>query len=180
MTDTVLVPSARTGSLAEPSLEYRFADLDPACRVLSRRTLGTGTVQHVVVAPSGVWVLAERRSPGRPAAPGGLLGRRTETLQLGRRTAARLVDSVARQAEAVRAELGADVPVGALLCILDADWPIFGGSFTVDGVRVLWPKKACEVMASGQRLSPAQVADVAARLDAALPPAPTARSHSRR
>ncbi|WP_193597923.1 hypothetical protein [Microbacterium sp. YJN-G] len=26
------------------------------------------------------------------------------------------------------------------LCFLEADWPMIGGSFTVDGIQVLWPR----------------------------------------
>lgn len=32
--------------------------------------------------------------------------------------------------------LGDAVP----LCFLEADWPLIGGSFSVDGVQVLWPR----------------------------------------
>ena len=180
MTDSLMVGSPSRGMLAERSLQHRFADLTDECRELSRRALGTTSVHHLAVAPSGVWVVAERRSPGRPAGQGGLLSRRTETLHLGRRNAARLVHGVRRQADAVRDLLGADVPVGALLCILDADWPIFGGAFAVDGVRVLWPKKACDVITAGQRvLSPAEIDDIAERLGQLLPPAAAPRSHTR-
>jgi hypothetical protein len=33
-----------------------------------------------------------------------------------------------------------DVPVRGALCFVGADWPMFGGSFQVAGVRVLWPR----------------------------------------
>ena len=39
------------------------------------------------------------------------------------------------------AEFG-HIPVAGMLCFVEADWPLLGGDFTIDGVRVLWPKKA--------------------------------------
>ncbi len=35
------------------------------------------------------------------------------------------------------------MPAG-VLCFVEADWPMFGGDFSVDGVDVLWPKKLAE------------------------------------
>lgn len=32
------------------------------------------------------------------------------------------------------------IPVTGVLCFLDADWPLTGGSFTVDGIHVFWPR----------------------------------------
>lgn len=163
----------RTGTLREASLEERLHYLDVDCHILTGRVVRPGIATgHLVTAPSGVWVIASRRYAGRPSPQGGTLSRRTQTLQLGSRTAARLVESVARQPEAVQAELGDSIPVSAMLCILDADWPVFGGAFTVDGVRVLWPKKACEVIETGHRLSIGQINDVHHQLAAAFPAAP--------
>jgi hypothetical protein len=28
-----------------------------------------------------------------------------------------------------------------MLCFVEADWPLLGGDFTIDGVEVLWPKE---------------------------------------
>lgn len=161
------------GTLRETALEERLHYLDVDCRILARRVLRPGQLAaYLVIAPSGVWVLGARRYEGRPSPQGGLLSRRTQILQLGKRSATRLVAGMARQTETVQTELGPDVPVAGMLCILDADWPVFGGAFTVDGVRVLWPKKACEVIETGRRLSPGQIDDLHERLGAAFPAAP--------
>jgi hypothetical protein len=158
--------------LREARLEERLQHLDLNCHILSRRAISPGVVAaHLVTAPSGVWVLGSRQYAGRPAPTGGILSRRTQTLQLGGRTASRLVASLTRQARAVRAEVGPDIPVTALLCILDADWPIFGGSFVVEDVRVLWPKKACELIETGQLLAATQIRQVHEQLGTAFPPA---------
>lgn len=31
-----------------------------------------------------------------------------------------------------------------MLCFLDAEWPLIGGSFVIEDVHVLWPKKIRE------------------------------------
>jgi len=160
----------KAGSLHETALEERLHYLDVDSRILSRRVLHPGVVAaHLVVAPSGVWVVGARRYEGRPTPQGGALSRQTQALELGNRTATRLVAGVARQAEFVQAELGADVPVSAMLCILDADWPVFGGAFTVNGVRVLWPKKACEVIETGHLIGATQIRELHDQLAAAFP-----------
>jgi len=33
-----------------------------------------------------------------------------------------------------------------MLCFVGADWPLIGGEFTVNGVRVLWPKKVASIV----------------------------------
>jgi len=164
----------RSASTRESELEQRLHYLDVEARILSRRVLQAGVVAaHLVVAPSGVWVIAARRFEGRPTPQGGVLSRRTQLIELGNRTATRLVAPVARQAELVRDALGAhanpEVPVSAMLCILDADWPMFGGSFTVDGVRVLWPERACEAIETGHHLDPAQIRELNETLANAFP-----------
>lgn len=167
------IAAVRTGVLREAPLAERLHYLDVDARILTQRVVRPGiAVSHIVTAPSGVWVIASRRYPGRPTPQGGLLSRRTQTLQLGSRTATRLVASVAAQAEAVRAVLDDTIPVSALLCILDADWPIFGGAFTVDGVQVVWPKKACDIIETGHRLGAAQVNDIHQQLAETFPTAP--------
>jgi hypothetical protein len=40
-----------------------------------------------------------------------------------------------------RDHLSSDIPVQGVLCFVEADWPLFGGSFSTRGVDVLWPKK---------------------------------------
>ncbi|WP_354595141.1 hypothetical protein [Frigoribacterium sp. PvP054] len=68
------------------------------------------------------------------------------------------------------------------LCFVEADWPIFGGSFQVAGVRVLWPRLLAKHLRDprcdldGSRLgdgdtSVVDVADVTSLLESRLPPA---------
>jgi hypothetical protein len=36
-----------------------------------------------------------------------------------------------------------------MLCFVEADWPLVGGSFTTAGSDVLWPEKAVEKITTG-------------------------------
>ena len=105
-------------------------------------------IDHIVVCPSGVFVIDAKKYQGqRPnlRIEGGWIRARTETLIVGSRNGTKLVDGVHKQATLVRAEIDANglsaVPVGGMLCFVEAGWPLIGGDFTIAGLNVLWPKK---------------------------------------
>jgi hypothetical protein len=50
-----------------------------------------------------------------------------------------------------------------VLCFLDADWPLIGGSFAVDGIHVLWPRLLIKRMTEAPSL-PVDVESIHARL----------------
>ena len=56
-----------------------------------------------------------------------------------------------------------------MLCFVEADWPLIGGSFQIDGVDVLWPRKAYERLTVTGPLVPATIDDIHRRLAAAFP-----------
>jgi len=114
-----------------------------------RRTPPTkANIDHMVVSSSGVFVIDAKKYRGRPSlrVDGGFFRPRVERLIVGSRDQTKLVDGVNGQVSKVRAALAAadlgDVPVTGMLCFVEADWPLFGGDFSISGVRVLWPKKA--------------------------------------
>ncbi len=122
---------------------------------------GGGNIDHIVVAPTGVYVIDAKRYKGRPRldVKGGLFRPPVRTLLVGRRNCGHLVAGLQRQLVAVRAALGRDsayatVPVRGMLCFVDADWPLIGGSFTIDDVQVLWPGQATRTLTR-----PGQLAD---------------------
>ena len=41
-----------------------------------------------------------------------------------------------------------DIPVHGMLCFIEADWPLFGGAFTIFGVDVPRPKNAADTHSS--------------------------------
>jgi hypothetical protein len=142
------------GALGEEKLGKRLDGLaSPTVRVLhDRRIPGTkANIDHVVVCPSGVLVIDAKRYQGRPTLriEGGILRPRVERLLVGRRDCTKLVDGVLKQVALVRSALGldeTDTAVMGMLCFVDADWPLFGGSFRTRGIAVVWPRKAAEII----------------------------------
>lgn len=110
-------------------------------------------IDHIVATRAGVWVVdAKRYHNKRPAlrVEGGLFRPRVERLIMdGDRT--KLVDGVLRQLSFVsdlRGQQVGAVPVTGARRFVDADWPMFGGSFRTRGVEVLWPKKRVQLLAA--------------------------------
>lgn len=131
-------------------------------------------IDHIAVSEAGVFVIDAKHYRGRPRAhtEGGLLRPRVTTLRIGSRDGTRLVAGVHKQVALVRdalADVGIQAPVHGMLCFVAADWPVIGGAFVIDGVSVLWPKKAVEVILGDRRWDPARI-DVAHRALAALFP----------
>jgi hypothetical protein len=111
-----------------------------------RRIPGTrANIDHLAITPWGVWVIdAKRYLNKRPDHyhEGGLLGfGGTDRLTVGGRKKDELVDGALWQVDKVQTEVGPDVPTRAILCFVEADWPLIGGDFSVRGVRVIWPRR---------------------------------------
>jgi hypothetical protein len=164
-----------TGAIGEERLGEKLNELaSDTLRVLhDRRIPGTrANIDHIAVTPTGVYVIDPKRYSGRPTlkVEGGLLRPRTEKLLVGGRDRTKLVDGVLKQVGLVHSIVGEDVPVTGVLCFMDADWPLIGGSFTTRGVGVLWPKKLYPALSAP---TPPQVdLDTLHRaLAAAFPPA---------
>lgn len=167
-----------SGAAGEERLGQRLDALaGPLVRVLHDRRVPSGraNLDHLVVCPTGVLVVDAKRYRGRPRlrATGGLFTPRTETLLVGSRNCTRLVASARKQVETVRGALGDDPGVGvsSVLCFVEADWPLIGGDFHVDGVYVTWPKKLASRITQPGPLDEARIDSVHRRLLAAFPPA---------
>ena len=135
---------------------------------------GSGNIDHLAIGPGGVTVIDANRDRGRIAVEcrGGLLRDHTEHLVVGDRDCTELVDDVLAQAEAVRqvlADSPRPVPVRAVLCFVDGDWP-WSGRLEVRGVPVVAPRRAAELCATGD-LSAAAVTAIETVLQARLAPA---------
>ncbi|MDT0143224.1 nuclease-related domain-containing protein [Microbacterium sp. PRC9] len=134
------------GAIGEELLAQRLTDLPDTFRVLhDRRIAGTrANIDHIAVGPTGVWVIdAKRYKNKRPVlhVEGGVIRPRTEHLRIGGRDGSKLIEGVRAQVERIAAALDdREVPVAGALCFLEADWPLSGGSFTVDGIHILWPR----------------------------------------
>lgn len=147
-----------TGALGEERLGARLNELASAgLRVLhDRRVPGSrANLDHIVVTRSGIYVVDAKKYSGRPAlkVEGGVLRPRVEKLLVGRRDRTKLVDGVLKQVQVMRRVVGGTVPVHGVLCFIEADWPLIGGSFTTRGVQVVWPKKLYPMLTSDGALS---------------------------
>lgn len=166
------------GAKGEELLGQRLDALrDRGVRVLHDRRIPRtrANIDHIAVSPGGVVVIDAKRYRGRPrlVATGGILRPRTSALFVGSRDCTTLVDGVHKQVTLVRSALDdaglPEVPARGMLCFVDADWPVFGGSFTVDGVDVVWPKKAAEQLVAPGGRTPGAVEDVHRVLAEAFP-----------
>lgn len=91
---------------------------------------GYGNVDHLAVAPAGVYVIDTKAVNGKVRVSRPLFGE--PKLLVAGRDRLKLVDGLDRQVAAVRGALDAigrsDVPVTGVLCFTKADLPLIGGS----------------------------------------------------
>jgi hypothetical protein len=169
-----------TGARGEELLAKRLDRLaDQGVLLLHDRRIppSRANIDHIAISPAGVFVIDAKRYKGRPhlRVQGGLLRPRTETLMVGSRDCTKLVTGVTKQVDLVRAAITAgdhaDVPIRGMLCFVQADWPLIGGSFTTGGIDVLWPTKATEKITAAGPLSDDQVIALHRQLAHTFPPA---------
>ena len=148
----------------------------PELRVLHDRRIPrtTANIDHVVVCPTGVWVIDAKRYVGsRPAlrVEGGILRPRTELLMVGGCDRTKLVDGMEKQLNLVRTALAdqPDVTVRGVLCFVDGDWPVIGGDFAVRDVAVVWPKKLAKLLVQPGPLDADRIAELQWQLHEAFP-----------
>jgi Nuclease-related domain len=107
-----------------------------------RRLRGTGNIDHLVVAPSGVWVIDAKRYTGLVERKdrGGWLSSDVR-LTVGGRDRTRLVDGLHKQIadvqEIVAHRLDTTLVQGAL-CFIDGEFRLFAKPFEIDGVLITW------------------------------------------
>ena len=139
-----------TGAVGEERLGARLDSLvSESIAVLHDRRIPAtkANIDHIAVTAAGVWVIDAKRYKGRPElkVEGGLLRPRVEKVLVGRRDCTKLVDGVLKQVDLVRDVVG-DLPVTGVLCFVEADWPLIGGSFTSRDIHVLWPKRLAKML----------------------------------
>ena len=165
-----------TGALGEERLGNRLNELaSDSIRFLhDRRIPGSrANIDHVAVTPTGVYVIDAKKYKGRPQLKieGGFLRPRVEKLLVGTRDCTKLVDGVLKQVDIVRGVVGDDLPIHGVLCFVEADWPLIGGSFTTRGVEALWPKRLYPKLKADGPLLTQTIAEVHRSIATSLPPA---------
>ncbi len=159
------------GALGEQRVGALLERLRPigAVPLHDRRIPGSqANIDHVVVAPSGIWIVDSKNYRGRIERR----GRRSDPRLFVRgRDRTNLVEGMAKQYDAVRCAMtNADVPIHRVLCFTGAEWPFFAKPFALDGIWITWPKALVESIrrASAHGL---QVSDISTELATRLPAA---------
>ena len=135
----------------------------------------TANIDHVAVAPSGVWVIDPKCYQGEVARRdvGGWFSTDVR-LYVGRRDCMELVTAMSKQVDAVREALGSDsaaVPVRPMLCFVDAEWRWFAKPFELQGVLVARPEAIRQLLLRPGPYAPATVQLIGSKLDERLQPA---------
>jgi hypothetical protein len=95
-----------------------------------RMPSGYGNIDHLVIAPSGVFVIDAKNVRGKVQISAPLIGK--AKLKIGGYNRTKLVDGLDRQVAAVRGVLTeagrSEVPIQGVLCFLQADLPLLGTS----------------------------------------------------
>ncbi|MGD8201344.1 nuclease-related domain-containing protein [Ornithinimicrobium sp. W1679] len=175
--DPQTTKSWATGAVGEERLGRRLdAAANPLVRVLHDRGIpgSRANLDHLVVCPTGVFVVDAKRYRGRPhrVVEGGLFTPRTEKLLVDRRDCTRLVEAGLRQAGLVREALSDDtVEVRSVLCFVEADWPLLGGDFVIRDVCVSSPRRLVSTLARPGPLTEEHIHALYQRLATAFPAA---------
>lgn len=135
-------------------------------RIPGRRS----NIDHVVVAPSGVWVVDTKRYRGKVERRdiGGWL-HRVDRLYVAGRDRTVLVEQVLG-ASGVVAKAVDHGPVRPALCFVDGDWGLFTRPFEINGVLIAWPKALVTAIERPGEFGE-RVPEMADHLARAFPPA---------
>ena len=123
-------------------------------------------IDHIAIAPSGVWVIDTKRYTGKVRVEQPWFSK--PKLMIAGRDRTKLVDGLARQVEHVRVALGGlETPVRGCFCFVGADLPLFGTQ-TINGFEILWRKKLVKRLNSSGPISREQRTVIGDRVRAAF------------
>ena len=129
------------------------------------------TIDHVAVAPTGVYVIATRSAEGSIAVLRRSFSRKHD-LYVGKKRCTAWVSALATPFDAVhRALAGESIPMWPTVATVHVEWPSVPWSFTIEGVTVVsWPTLRKQLGKPG-RLQPETIERLAQTLHVALPAA---------
>lgn len=158
------------GSLLDPLRDEGMAVLH------DRRIPGTkANIDHLVVAPRGVFVIDAKNYRGRVERRdrGGWFSTDCR-LYVGGRDKTALVAGLDEQVDAVRAaraEQFADVRICKTLCFVDADWSLLARPIELGGAHIVWPRALGKLIRCEGTLDREAISRIERTLALALPPA---------
>jgi len=159
----------------EASLE-ELNDGESAIVLRDRALPGAHTsVDHVVIARSGVWAIDVRDDTGmvQRIDRGGWF-RNDYRLYVGSRLCTDLIGELTRSVAAIGGAIGGpgDTRVRGAVCFVGADWVLVERPVVIDGVWIGRPDWLAEQLLAPGPLGPLQVQELARRVAEALPPGP--------
>jgi hypothetical protein len=163
-----------TGSRGEEqvgrSLDRRTAK-GPAIVLHDRRMpASNANIDHLAVAPRGVFVIDAKAAKGKVRIARPLFGKPRLTIAGRNRT--KLIDGLDRQVGAVRRALARhghdEVPVLGILCFTNADLPLLGAG-KIRGHRLYYGRATARELNRSGPLAPEAIATIAAELEASFP-----------
>ncbi len=169
-----------TGGAGEQMIGKMLAGCSGIVSLHDRQVPGHGNanIDHIVVAPSGVYVVDTKRYNGTiELRDTGSFFRPAERLYVGGRDRTALVAAMAGQVSAVHTALSnrtdpAKVAVHPVLCFVEGEFPLLRRKpYDVRGVLILWPRALRTLVEAPGPLSAQQVQEVASNLALALPSA---------
>lgn len=165
------------GATGEELLAAALAKVPDLIVLNDRRVAGTrGNIDHVAIAPAGVFVLDAKYYEGLiKVVDKGSFFRSDWRLTVGGRNKSNLTENMGWQLKAVSKALmdvGIDPlpPVTAALCFVDGTFPILGRPKSFEGVRIESDRSIVKVLAQPVLLPEAEVQRLAGVLSDALPP----------
>jgi len=126
-------------------------------------------IDHIAVAPSGVWVIDTKRYRGKVRVRKPLFGQ--PSLEIAGRDKTALVQSLTKQVAAVREALSAQrmaAPVQGAFCFVDADLPLLG-TLSVNGFLALYQRRLAKRLNAPGPLTAAEIRAVAELLAERFP-----------
>ena len=171
----------RRGADGEVMVGRRLTDaVDGLGVVLHDRRLGHGraNIDHLVIVPSGVWVVDAKRYRGRLRRWDGRGSLFVDRPTVGGHDLRGLAASVQHQSAVVSEQLPDDVAVQAALCFAGVERSLLSRPFIVDGTHVTWPRALARELRQRGPLGPKRREELASHLARAFPPyAPSGTSH---
>jgi hypothetical protein len=172
--------STRAWAIGAAGEEKLAAELDKVVglRMLhDRRVPGTrGNIDHIVIAPAGVFVVDAKNNQGRiEIRDRGSFFRTDYRLTVAGRDCSAMADKMGWQVDAITTALAAravdPLPhVSPVLCFLSVEWPLLGAPDSFRGVRIESPRSLKRLLTKSARLTEPEVDHLLVVLSEAIPP----------